>query len=119
MNLAAGAYRVRAGATSAGRRLGEGVGVFVVESGSSELRRSAPRPELLEAIANHTDGRHLYAQQSSLLDLRLKDPKVIEVDRRRNIDIWDNAWALAAGVVVVPAIMMLLVGEKEPNHRPG
>jgi hypothetical protein len=28
------------------------------------------------------------------------DPEVVEVDRRRNIELWDNAWALVALVAI-------------------
>ena len=32
--------------------------------------------------------------------LKVVDPEVIEVDRRRNIELWDNAWALAVAILL-------------------
>lgn len=103
-DLPTGAYRVRASASRDGRTIGTGEAVFVVESRSIEIARAAPRPDLLKAIADATGGRALDVTSAlSPENLRVVDPDVVEVDRRRNIEIWDNAWALAAMVAIFAA----------------
>ncbi len=101
-DLPEGAYRVSAEASASGKQVGTGQGVFVVESRSPELVNSAPRPELLTKIAKATGGRSV-EMASMWSDLELVDPEVIEIDRRRNIELWDNAWALLAAVVLLAA----------------
>jgi uncharacterized membrane protein len=98
-----GAYRVRARASQQGRDLGNGQAVFVVESRSLELTRAAPKPELLAAIASATGGKALDGGGDIFGRLATVDPEVVEVDRRRNIELWDNAWALVALVVILAA----------------
>lgn len=100
--LETGAYRVRAKATRDGREIGTGEAVFVVESRSIETARAAPRPELLRAIADATGGR-AFDVNDSLADVKVVDPDVVEVDRRRNIELWDNAWALIAMIAIFGA----------------
>lgn len=97
---ASGAYRVRAKASQQGRDLGSGQAVFVVESRSLELTRAAPRPDLLAAVARGTGGKALDAGPDVFEHLATVDPEVVEVDRRRNIELWDNAWALVALVAI-------------------
>jgi hypothetical protein len=101
--LPAGAYRVHAQASAAGTRLGEGEGVFVVDSRSVELAHGAPRPDLLAALARETGGRSLELASGVWGRLKLEDPDVVEVDRRRNVELWDNSWALALGALVLAA----------------
>ena len=101
-NLQSGAYRVRARASLQGKDVGTGQAVFVVESRSAEVTRAAPRPDLLKAIADASGGKALEAS-ASLSDIAIINPEVVEVDRRRNIELWDNAWALAALVAIFAA----------------
>ena len=102
-DLPGGAYTVRAEATGPAGKLGEGQGVFVVESRSIELSRGAPRPDLLAAMAKQTGGRYLTADDAPWSKLELVNPEVVEVDRRRNVEIWDNGWALVAAVLLLAA----------------
>lgn len=99
--LAGGAYRVTAEAMALGQKVGEGQGVFVIEARSIELTRGSPRPDLLAAVAEQTGGRALDLEPGVWGGLRIADPDVVEVDRRRNVEVWDNAWALAIGVVLL------------------
>ncbi|MEE8408176.1 MAG: glutamine amidotransferase [Myxococcota bacterium] len=99
--LPTGAYRMLVEARAGGRDLGSGSGVFVVEARSLELSRGAPRPDLMQAIAQQTGGAYLELGSGMWKDLEVVDPDIVEVDRRRNIELWDNAWALAAGVLIL------------------
>ncbi|MEZ0313381.1 MAG: glutamine amidotransferase [Myxococcota bacterium] len=102
-SLPGGAYRIRAKATQQGRDLGSGQAVFVIESRSLELTRAAPRPDLLKAMADATSGNALDISANVFGQLATIDPEVVEVDRRRNIELWDNAWALVALVAIFAA----------------
>ncbi|HET6345127.1 MAG TPA: hypothetical protein VFH51_09345 [Myxococcota bacterium] len=99
-DLSAGPFRVTATASAGQESLGQGTGVFVVESRSLELTRGAPRADLLEAIAAQTKGASLELGDTFWDDLKLVDPDVVEIDKRRNVELWDNGWALAAGVAL-------------------
>jgi uncharacterized membrane protein len=101
-NLQSGAYRIKARATLQGKDVGSGQAVFVVESRSLEVTRAAPRPDLLKAIADVSGGKMLETSQS-LAGIDTIDPEVVEVDRRRNIELWDNGWALVALVAIFAA----------------
>jgi len=100
-DLPAGAYRISAEATAAGESLGKGAAVFLIEDRSLELDRGAPRPEVLEAIARTTKGRSLPLDGNLWEALQVVDPDVVEVDQRRNIELWDNAWALLIAVALL------------------
>ena len=100
-DLDTGAYRIIADASAPGESLGSGRGVFVVESTSIELSRAAPRPDVLRTIADASDGRYLELQPGLWDNLAVVDPQVVEVSRRRNIELWDNAWALAVGTLLL------------------
>lgn len=101
--LPAGAYRVAATAAASGQNLGTGEGVFVVEARSAELTRAAPRPDLLTEIASATGGRAMTASAAVWEDVEVVDPEMVEIDRRRNVELWDNAWALVAVCLILAA----------------
>lgn len=111
-DLEGGAYRITAAATASQEDLGKGSGVFVVESRNLEFTRGAPRPDLLAAIAKQTGGTEVELSETFWDDLKLVDPDVVEIDRRRNVELWDNAWALVAGIA-------LLAGEWALRRRSG
>ena len=100
-DLEAGAYRLTATASAGNDSLGQGSGVFVVESRSRELTRSAPRPDLLAAITKQTGGKQVELSADMWDKLKLIDPDVVEIDRRRNIELWDNGWALAGAIALL------------------
>jgi uncharacterized membrane protein len=100
-DLEGGAYRVSAEANAGGEDLGRGTAVFLVEERSLELSRGAPRPDLLAAIAHTTRGAARDLDAGLWDNLEVVDPDVVEVDRRRNIELWDNGWALAIGVLLL------------------
>jgi len=100
-DLKAGPYRVIAEARKGARSLGKGGGVFVVAEESEELSRGAPRPDLLREIASLTGGAKLSVSSDGLDDVARVDPDVVEIDRKRNIELWDNGWALALGLLLL------------------
>jgi hypothetical protein len=55
----------------------------------------SPRPKLLRAIARITGGSVHTLPASSFPDLSFVDPKVVEVGRKKNVDLWDRWWLLA------------------------
>ena len=68
--------------------------VFLVVRRSRELRDIEPRPELLAALSNASDGRHL-DDPSRAGSFRFAEPRVEEVDRREVIDLWSSPWFFA------------------------
>ncbi len=88
-----GAYKIIASATAAdspGTSLGREVGVFAVRRTGVELLDPAPRPAILEALAEATDGDHHALPLLRLPDLDLVDPEIVEVGRKKNVDLWDR-----------------------------
>lgn len=95
---APGAYKAMVRASLAGppkTDLGKEVGTFAVRQTGAELIDPAPRPALLEAIAEASGGESFELPRSSLPDLDLVDPEVVEVGRKKNIDLWDR-WPFIA-----------------------
>lgn len=102
-DLPPGAYRVTAMARDGGKAVGQGQGVFVIESRAVEMGSPAPRPDLLEAMSKATKGGAMEASSSVWDELEVVDPEVVEVDRRRNVELWDNGWALALVTLLLAA----------------
>ena len=96
-----GAYSATARAHFQRRLLGEGKGRFLVESYSPELSPGAPRPDLLKAIAEVTGGSYAPLSPDALAEIDVVDADVVEVDRRRNYELWDNFWAMLLGVLLL------------------
>jgi uncharacterized membrane protein len=67
-----------------------------VRGAGPEDADAAPRPDLLAAIASATGGGHAVIPGGGLPELRLLDPEVVEIGRRKAVPIWDRAgWLLA------------------------
>ena len=75
-------------------------GAVAVRSSGPEDADAAPRPELLRAIAEATGGTFSSADRG-LPEVRLSDPEVVEVGRRKDVPIWDRGWFLAALVATL------------------
>ncbi len=84
---------------------GTGRGVFVVEANSIELSYAAPRPKLLKAIAEHTGGRFFELSDSADIwqDFVKREAEAVEIDRRKNVESWDNGIALIVAFGVLGA----------------
>ena len=87
-----GAFTVRARATTKAGDLAD-EDLFLVHLDSQELRSIEPRNDLLEAIADHTDGSYDLLPDFDG-DMAFKEPRVVEVNRRKVIDLWDTLWVL-------------------------
>lgn len=93
-----GAFKVVAEAKEPGddgAHLGREEGAFLVRSTTAELVDPAPRPALLEDIADATGGSVHTLPERSLPDLSFVDPEVVEIGRKKNVDLWDR-WAWLA-----------------------
>ncbi len=96
---APGAYKVVATAERAGLPAETASGAVAVRSSGPEDSDAAPRPELLRAVAEATGGA--MAQAPRMPDVKLTDPEVVEVGRRKDVPIWDRGWFLAALVATL------------------
>ena len=87
-----GAYTVRASAkTEAGQLIDEEI--FLVTLDSQELRSIEPRQDLLEQLAAAGNGKHMLLPDFTL-DLDYREPRVVQVNRRKLIDLWDTLYVL-------------------------
>jgi len=97
---APGAYKVVAAARPSPGAPGtapaeQATGAVAVRSSGPEDSDAAPRPELLRAIAEATGGSFARADQA-MPGVRLAEPEVVEVGRRKDVPIWDRGLFLAA-----------------------
>ncbi len=90
-----GAYKLQASAEVAGAPPERGAAAVAVRSSGAEDSDAAPRPELLRQIAEATGGTFTRLPQSGLPELRLREPDVVEVGRKRDEPLWDRWWYLA------------------------
>ena len=90
-----GAYRLQASAEVAGAPVERGAAAVAVRSSGAEDSDAAPRPELLRQIADATGGTFTRLPRSGLPELRLREPEVVEVGRKRDQPLWDRWWYLA------------------------
>lgn len=90
-----GAYRVAATAERAGSPPERSSAAVAVRSSGLEDTDAAPRPDLLRAIADATGGSFTSLPHRGLPGLRLSEPEVVEVGRRREVPLWDRWWTLA------------------------
>lgn len=81
-------------------------GAVAVRASGPEDADAAPRPELLRALAQATGGTFSTAE-AGLPEVRLTDPEIVEVGRRKDVPIWDRAWFLAALVAALAAEWVL------------
>src|SRR6266540_799949 len=89
-----GAYKIVA--TGEGGAAETATAAVAVRGAGPEDADAAPRPELLSAIAEASGGAFEALPGGGLPDLRLAEPEVVEIGRRKAIPIWDRAWILAA-----------------------
>jgi hypothetical protein len=98
-----GAYKVTAKASLGDTEIGHGSGTFIVAPHSIEYDHAAPRVSLLKAIAKATHGYTGDLSDNAWDKLELKNPNVVEINKRQNIELWDNFWALCVAVVLFGA----------------
>jgi len=78
----------------------QAAGAVAVRASGPEDADAAPRPELLRAVAEATGGTFSSAERG-LPEVRLTDPEVVEVGRRKDVPIWDRGWFLAGLVLTL------------------
>ncbi|WP_242344848.1 glutamine amidotransferase [Anaeromyxobacter terrae] len=87
-----GAYKIVAhgpdGATA--------TGAVAVRGSGPEDADAAPRPELLSALSEATGGAFSALPGGKLPELKLANPEVVEIGRRKSMPVWDRWWYLAA-----------------------
>lgn len=93
-----GAYRVAAKARLAETDVTTD-DVFLVDAERAELERPAARDDVLAGIAAATGGRALGAVDELPADLPLLAPRVVRVDRRRDVELWSR-----------PALLVIALG---------
>lgn len=92
-----GAYKVVARAEAAPGAPAEVATTAVAVRGAGpEDADAAPRPELLEAVAEATGGAFSALPGGDLPALKLADPEVVEVGRRKAVPVWNHLWILLA-----------------------
>ena len=102
-----GAYKVVAKGEGAGGPGEVAATAVAVRGAGPEDADGAPRPELLGALAEATGGASSILPGGDLPDLRLTDPEVVEIGRRKDVPIWDRWWYLAALAGVLAAEWIL------------
>jgi len=90
-----GAYKVVASAERPGAPVERAAAAVAVRASGPEDADAAPRPELLRAIAEASDGTFATLPRRGMPEVKLADPEVVEVGRRKDVPIWDRAWFLA------------------------
>ena len=78
-----------------------------VRGAGPEDADAAPRPGLLQAVAEVTGGAFSSVPGGGLPALRLADPETVEIGRRKDQPIWDRWWALAALAATLSAEWIL------------
>ncbi len=96
---ATGAYRILARAEIAGRRTEEEA-LVLVEPGGREEREPRATPALLKQLSEATGGRYL-GQAGSLPDLPLREPRVLHVNWRKDLELWSRWWYLVIAIVLL------------------
>lgn len=91
-----GAYQVVASAEQPGAPPDTASGALVVRSSGLEDTDTAPRPELLRAVADSTSGSFATLPHRGIPQIPLADPEVMEIGRRKDLPIWPRWWYLAA-----------------------
>ena len=100
-NLPEGQYSVIAHAQNIQKDIGKGSTVFVVENLGTELNDIKPRPDILQALSQTSGGRSFQLGDTLWDDLAFTAPKVEEIDRRQNIELWDNFYALLTAIALL------------------
>ncbi|HET8733038.1 MAG TPA: glutamine amidotransferase [Anaeromyxobacteraceae bacterium] len=91
-----GAYRLQAQAEVTGAAVEKGAAAVAVRASGAEDADAAPRPELLRQVAEATGGTFTRLPHSGLPELKLREPELVEVGRKRDEPLWNRWWALAA-----------------------
>ncbi len=98
---AEGAYRATAVAALPGGDVDD-IDAFVVAPDPVELRNTAARRDTLAALAK-AGGGEVRELGDGLKGLARTEPKVVKVNRRRDVPVWASGWLLLLGVLLPSA----------------
>ena len=87
--LSPGSYNLRTKAFQGEQNIGTAVEPLVVEAAESELQSPFPRSDILKAISKASAGKYQDVDRE-LPEIEIKDPRRIEINRTRQIPIWDT-----------------------------
>ena len=93
-----GVYRVLARSSQQGTEQ-EAQDLFVVAEDLAELKDPQPRPDLLQAISQHSGGQSLQID-GSWDSLKRRSPAVTQINRREDIALWATWWALLLAIMI-------------------
>ena len=96
---AVGAWRVKASAVVGGREASE-TELFLVEPAGPELRDANASDTLLRQISLATKGRYL-GRAEALPELSFRPPRVLQVNWRRDIELWSRWWWLVGALLLL------------------
>jgi uncharacterized membrane protein len=102
-----GAYKIAARGEGEAGPGDAATSAVAVRGAGPEDADAAPRPELLSALSEATGGAFAALPGGSLPDLKLADPEVVEIGRRKDVPIWDRWWYLACLAVTLSAEWIL------------
>jgi uncharacterized membrane protein len=102
-----GAYKIVASSQRPGLPEERASGAVAVRSSGPEDADAAPRPELLRALADATGGTFAQLPRSSMPEVKLAEPEVVEVGRRKDVPFWDRWWILAGLTATLTAEWLL------------
>lgn len=94
-----GPLRVAARAVIGGRKTSEHALVLVEPAGPEE-REPRATPALLKQLASHTSGRYL-GRADRLPALEFRDPRLLKVNWRRDVELWSRWWSLLACLLLL------------------
>lgn len=90
-SMAPGAYLARVAARFKGAALGTDEDAFLVRRTDREMADGAPRPELLAALSDVTDGQSV-ERGAEVASLKWKMPEGVRVHKRKTVPLWDKSW---------------------------
>jgi len=99
-----GAYTVQATATTESGKL-EDEDIFLATLDSQELRSIQPRQDLLGQLAEVSGGTFETLPDDT--GMRFKEARVVQVNQRKVIEVWDSLWVLLVIAGLLAAEWML------------
>ena len=81
--------------------------VMLVLPASLEIRDVLPRSDLLQSLAEATEGNALGADEASSDALRLAPPRTVRVNKREVVQLWDSGWVFGLLVALLGVEWML------------
>ncbi|MBP6629402.1 MAG: hypothetical protein KA297_08220 [Kofleriaceae bacterium] len=98
--LEVGTYRVLASATVGGKQVSAS-DIFLVRDGGTELDRPSGDADSLALIAAATGGSALGPADVLPADLAFDPPRVVRVDRRTDVELWNRPSLLVVAVLLL------------------